>query len=142
MGEVLRRLNEKLQRRNGNILLLLDNALCHSPSLADRSTNITIRFPPKYTTSKTQPLDAGIIANWKVKYKKRLLRYVCSKVNTSTSASDIVKSINLPMIIEWGRQAWHEVSAETIKKCFKATNLYPEELEEGDDPRRKRRCTS
>ena len=97
MGEVLRRLNEKLQRRNRNILLSLNSAPSHPPSLADRFTNITIiiRFLPKNTTSKTQPLDAGIIANWKVKYKKRLLRYVCSKVNTSTSASDIVKSKNL-----------------------------------------------
>lgn len=29
----------------------------------------------------TQHIDAGIIANWKVKYKRKLLRYVCSKVD-------------------------------------------------------------
>ena len=76
----------------------------------------------------------GIIANnWKVKYKKRLLCYVCSKVNTSTSASDIVTSINLSMSIEWGWQSWDEVSVEMIKKCFKATKRYPEKLEEEDD---------
>jgi hypothetical protein len=48
-------------------------------------------FLPENTTSKTQPLDAGIITNWKAKYKKRLLRYVCSQVDGSRSASNIVK---------------------------------------------------
>ena len=31
--------------------------------------------------SKLQPLDAGIIAHWKVLYRKRMLQYVCSQVD-------------------------------------------------------------
>ena len=63
MKEVLMRLNEKLKRRKKNILLLIDNASCHPHSIADTFSNITIKFLPKNKTSKTQPLDAGIIAN-------------------------------------------------------------------------------
>lgn len=50
------------------------------------------------------------------------------------NASEIVKSINVSMAIEWGKQAWNEVSPDTIVKCFKKTKLYPQELEEEDDP--------
>ena len=82
----------------------MDNAPCHPESLKDSFSNINILFLPKNTTSKTQPLDAGIIANWKVKYKKQLLCYVCGQVDGSKSASDIVKSVNLLMSIKWGRQ--------------------------------------
>lgn len=50
------------------------------------------------------------------------------------NASEIVKSINVSMAIEWGKQAWSEVSQDTIVKCFKMTRLYPQEVEEDDDP--------
>ena len=83
----------------------MDNAPCHPPSIADSFSNISIKFLPKNTTSKTQPLDADIIANWKVKYKKKLLRYVCAKVDGVKNASKIVKSINVSMAIECGKQA-------------------------------------
>ena len=134
MKDVLARLNEKLKRRKRNILLLMDNAPCHPASIADSFSNISIKFLPKNTTSKTQPLDAGIIANWKVKYKKKLLRYVCSKVDGVKNASKIVKSINVSMAIEWGKRAWSEVSQDTIVKCFEKTRLYPQEVEEDDVP--------
>ena len=52
----------------------------------------------------------------------------------SNSASDIVKTVNLLMSIEWGRQAWDDVSRETIVKCFKRTGLYPNEVDEEHDP--------
>lgn len=131
MEDVLARLNEKLKR---NILLLMDNAPCHTPSIADSFSSISIKFLPKNTTSKTQLLDAGIIANWKVNYKKKLLRNVCSKVDGVKNASEIVKSINVSMAIEWGKQAWSEVSQDTIVKCFKKTRFYPQQVEEDDDP--------
>ena len=91
-------------------------------------------FLLKNTTSKTQPLDSGITASWKCRYKKRLLRHVSSKVDGSNSVSGIVKSVNLLMSIECERQAWDDVSRETIVKCFKRTGLYPDEVDEEDDP--------
>ena len=97
LNEVLSRLNATLICKKRRILLFLDYAPCHPPGLAEKFSNISIKFPPKNITSKTQPLDAGVIAYWKVKFKKRLLRYVCSKVDESNSASDIVKSINISM---------------------------------------------
>ena len=134
MKDILFKLNRRLSRKNRRILLVMDNAPCHPESLKDSFSNIKIVFLPKNTTSKTQPLDAGIIANWKVNYKKRLLRYVCGQVDGSRSASEIVQSDNLLMWIEWGRQAWDEVSADTIQRCFKKTGLFPEEVNIEDDP--------
>ena len=104
---------------NGNILLFMDNAPCHPDNLQGKFENIKIVFLPKNTTSKTQPLDAGIIGNWKVHYKKRLLRYICGKVTSSSSASEIVKSVNLLMVIEWGKQAWDEVSDTTSPSALR-----------------------
>ena len=134
MSEVLSKLHRRLQRQKRNILLFMDNAPCHPNSLQDKFENIKIVFLPKNTTSKTQPLDAGIIANWKVYYKKRLLRYIYGKVTSSSSASEIVKSVNLLMAIEWGKQAWDEVSDTTITKCFKKTGLYPDSEDTDEDP--------
>ena len=128
--EVLEKLSAKLKRKGRKILLLMDNAPCYPHNLADTFSNITIKFLPKNTTSMTQPLDAGIIANWKVKYKKKLLRFVCSRVDGKKNASEIVKSVNVSMAIEWRKQAWHEVSSDLIVKCLK---LYPEEIDDEDD---------
>ena len=86
--------------------MFMDNAPCHPQSLTGQFSNINVTFLPKNTTSKTQPLDAGIIASWKVKYKRRLLRYVCGQVDSIKNTTEIVKSINLLMAIEWGRQTW------------------------------------
>lgn len=77
----------------------MDNAPCHPGSLKGQFSNINVIFLPQNTTSKTQQLDAGIIASWKVLYRKRMLRYVCSKVDGVKNAAEIVKSINVLMAI-------------------------------------------
>ena len=38
------------------------------------------------------------------------------------------------MSIEWGRQAWDEVSSDTVIKCFKCIGQCPEAEVEEDDP--------
>ena len=106
MTNILESLNRRLQLKQRKIILFMDDAPYHPASLQDEISNINIVFLPKNTTPKTQPLDSGIIASWKCSYKKiRLLRYVCSKVDGSNSASDNVKSVDLLISIEWGRLA-------------------------------------
>ena len=52
---------QKMIQQGRKILLLLDNVSSHSPDLKDGFSNIKVAFLPKNTTSRLQPLDAGII---------------------------------------------------------------------------------
>ena len=100
-------------------------------------SNVKLAFLPKNSTSRSQPIDAGIIKAWKVKTKRKILRYICSQVDSNNKASEIVKSVHLLQAIQWGKQSWDEVDQETVQKCFKKVGLSPDEvdMEEGiDDP--------
>ena len=131
--EILAQLNRRMKRQNRNIILFLDNAPCHPPLPSGHFSNIKLAFLPKNTTSRSQPLDAGIIKQWKVKTKRMLLRYVCSKVDGKTMASEITKSVHLLMSIQWGKRAWDEISEDTIKKCFQKVGLFSDEVITTDD---------
>ena len=137
MENVISQLNSKMKRENRNIILFLDNAPCHCPSLKGKFSNIRIEFLPKNTTSRTQPLDAGIIKTWKTYYRRKLLRYVAGQMDGEKTASEIVKSVNLLMAVRWVVSAWEEVPAAVVSKCFKKVGMYPVEnlnAEEDDDP--------
>ena len=75
MEAELTRLNQKLSNEKRKVFLLLDNATCHPESFIGRFSHIKLVFLPKNTTSVLQPLDVGIIQNFKVKYHKRLIKY-------------------------------------------------------------------
>ena len=75
---MLEKLNYIMKLENWNVLLFLDNAPVHLENLVGKPSNIV--FLPKNTTSRLQPLDAGIIKNFNVKYLKKLLRHVIAKI--------------------------------------------------------------
>ena len=64
----------KMQSRS--VILFMDNATVHPESLIGKYSNIKIVFFPNNATSRLQLLDAGIIKNFKVEYRKKLMRYV------------------------------------------------------------------
>lgn len=69
-----------------------------------------------------------------MKTKRKLLRYVCSKIDGQKTASEIVKSVNLLMAIQWGKQAWDEISPDAITECFRKVGLVPDaNIIEGND---------
>ena len=79
---------------------------------------------PPNTTSQIQPLDLGIIQNFKIHYRKLLLRFVLSKIDdTNVTASQIVKSLSVLMAIRWVAEAWDSVQEETIRKCFTKSGI-------------------
>ena len=57
-----------MQRQKRNILLLVDNAACHSLYEDTQLSNITVHYLPPNTTAHLQPYDAGIIYSFKVNF--------------------------------------------------------------------------
>ncbi|XP_057305270.1 tigger transposable element-derived protein 6-like [Hydractinia symbiolongicarpus] len=134
METVLTRFNRKLVLEDRKVILFLDNAPCHPESIIGQFSQIKIVFLPKNTTSRLQPLDAGIIQNFKVKYRKRFVKYVLARIQENTSETEIVKAINVLVAIRWIQDAWKEVSSSTIKNCFQKCGIKrdSEEIEEND----------
>ena len=106
---VLSKLNRKFVFENRKVILFLDNATCHPELMDDKFSNIKIVLLPKNTTSRLQPLDASIIRNFKVKYRKSLVKYVLSRINDNASA-EIVQDVNILMVIWWVQRAWKDVT--------------------------------
>ncbi len=119
LDELLSQVNRRLSSSSRYIVLLMDNAGCHPHELKEKYSNIKIIFLPPNTTSHLQPLDLGIIQNFKVFYRKLFLRFVLSKIDQTTeTASQLVQSVNVLQAIRWVAQAWDSVKEETVMKCF------------------------
>ena len=59
--------NTKMEVTRRKVLVLLDNASVHDYKL--KYSNIEFLYLPPNTTSRLQPLDAGIIASFKKQYR-------------------------------------------------------------------------
>ena len=79
-----------------------------------------LKFLPANTTSKSQPMDQGIIQTIKLKFCKRQLRHVISEMEKDKSkcGSELLKNINILQAIYWINHSWQEVETSTIQKCF------------------------
>ena len=119
MTSVLGKINWQMEVAKRKIILFMDNTPCHLESLSEQYSNIKVVFLPKNMTSRLQLLDAGIIRNFKLKYGKKLLKFVISRINDNVKATDIIQEVDVLKAISWIKSAWGEVSEETIVNCFK-----------------------
>ena len=113
-NEWLSLVNKKYKALNRKILLFVDNFSGHSFDQSDYDC-IKIQFFPPNLTSIVQPLDQGIINAFKVKYRKQIVNDKLEAINTNSKMLDIqiINGINYTV------QAWSEVSALTIRNCFR-----------------------
>lgn len=126
--------NDQMKKENRKILLIVDNCPAH-PEIEDLS-NVKLEFLPPNTTSMIQPLDQGIIKNFKLFYRKLLLKMVISKADLGEKASIIANSVNVLDAVKWIAEAWDSVKVETIKNCFKKAGFVLTETgsESTDEP--------
>ena len=119
MIQVLTAVDRKLDVENRKVLQFLDNALSHPETLQGNLKNIKLVFLTKITTSQLEPCDAGIIRNFKVKYRKQLLKHVISRVDDGKKTSEIIQGVDLLQCMRWVNQAFEQITKDTIKHCFK-----------------------
>jgi hypothetical protein len=79
-------------------------------------SNVRIEYLPPNTTSKWQPLDQGIIASFKLQYRKLWVDFILRKLEVG---KDPNKEVNILKAIQWIRQAWeHKVDPIKIQRCW------------------------
>ncbi|CAF1143326.1 unnamed protein product [Adineta steineri] len=112
----LNEFDKMMQKHNRKIILFLDNAPVHPTDV--KLTNINLKFFPANTTSKSQPLDQGIIRCFKVHYRKQLVQYLIANADSANSADDI--NITALDAVWWIDAAWKALTETTIQNTFQA----------------------
>lgn len=90
-------------------------------------SHTNILFLPPNTTSKIQPLDAGIIACWKAHCRNLQINYMLTVLEDlpDCATANGVK-IDIKQAIIWAAQAWKtKVTCQTIQNCWRKTKLLP-----------------
>ncbi|CAI5989409.1 unnamed protein product [Closterium sp. NIES-65] len=132
-------LNAAMYAEGREIAVLLDNASSHM--LRDecawseivcgmrttRLSNVRLIFLPPNTTAFTQPLDQGIIATAKARYRQHWLRAFMALWNDDGATSAVARyRPNLRDVLGWLSDAWMSVGARTIQRCFWRTGCIDE----------------
>ena len=116
--KIINNLNNKMKIQKRNILLFLDNFSAHL--IDNQFSNVKLIFFPSSTTSVLQPLDQGIITNFKHFYRNNLISFMINKLEESEDDEDKeYEKINLLQAINFMKSAWLTVDSTIILNCFK-----------------------
>src|SRR5690554_31298 len=120
MGQVqfdkwLKDLDEDMRQLGSKAVLLLDGAPGHCGSKQVGLTNVTVVQLPSKTTSVTQPLDAGVIRSFKVKYIQQMLEIISqTRAETNNPEATVPNGVLWSCLVN----AWERVASECIRNCF------------------------
>lgn len=118
-----------MRKHQRQVLLLLDNAPTHAVRSLDL-TNVSVMFLPPNTTSLIQPMDAGIIAAFKKRYRSFQLGLALDRDNIQ--AKDIYK-VDILQAMSWCRDAWEMITSISITNCWSHTGLLDAVDPQNDD---------
>jgi hypothetical protein len=137
----IREFDAKMAGRN--VVLLLDNAPSHVTNNLNLH-NTTVRLLPPNTTSRIQPLDAGVIMSFKCHYRSHFVKWLLERYESD----DENKKLDVLTAAQFVARAWNEVSPRTIHNCFRHTEILPivqnlnEELDINDNDLMEELCTN
>ena len=130
--EWFRELDRKFAFEGRNVTFVIDNCAAH-PHI-DNLKSINLYFLPPNTTSKTQPMDQGVICSSKAKYHKNVPRKIIQSVEKKKTLPKISLLQGMQMLVP----AWDAPFTQTIANCFRKSGISTESQEttlaEDDDP--------
>lgn len=118
--EWLQNFDRKMRIAERKVLLLLDNAPSHVVVNLELK-NITVQFLPPNTTSVIQPMDAGIIAAMKKRYRQFHINNALLQ-EAEGKLQDIYK-VDILQAMRWCQEAWTMITPTTISNCWRHTGL-------------------
>ncbi|GFX11128.1 tigger transposable element-derived protein 6 [Trichonephila clavipes] len=115
------------EKRETTHSLILDNCTVHNN--APPLSNVKLQFFPQNSTSKLQPLDQGIIHNFKTFYRREVVKSVLDNLENQQNITTISILTALIMI----DKAWRTITPLTIHSCFKKSGFPSANLVDVDD---------
>ena len=104
------------------VILLLDNCSAHGrPDLLPLLSHVHVLYLPKNTTSRLQPLDAGVIASVKQRYRRFLVRRAVDNIDSETE--DDPYKTNLKQAIESIYNIWNGLAPSIVRSGWCNTGL-------------------
>lgn len=113
---------EVARKHNQRVLLLLDNCPSHKIDGLVLS-HVDIHFLPPNTTSKIQPMDAGIIMSFKKHYRHLHIKWILNLVEDGNDIKDL--KMDVLQAIQYIIKSWEEITPETIRNCWQHTKILP-----------------
>ena len=114
------------------IVLIIDNCPAH-PNV-DNLKGIQLVFLPPNTTSKTQPMDQGVIRTLKAFYRTNVVRRQIKYVDEDKMTPKINILQTMCMLVN----SWDAISVNTVKNYFRKAGISQEtqvaSINEEDDP--------
>ena len=134
MIEWLYEFDKPMVKQRRQVLPFMDNATCHSTSA--KLKNVKLIFFPPNTTSLSQPLDQGIIQNFKIRYRRLVLAHILSEIEKISCAEELSKKITALDSIMWIKAAISQIKDSCVSNCFcKAGFPVPETVTEEENDR-------
>ena len=130
--EWVRELDRKFASEGRNVALVIDNCPAH-PHIEELKAIKLFLLPPN-TTSKTQPMDQGVIHSLKAKYRKNVVRKIIRSLEKNKTLPKISMLQGMQMLVS----TWDALTTETIVNCFRKAGISTESQEaavaEEDNP--------
>ena len=103
-------------------VLVLDNASCHGcPNSLPVLRHVEVLYLPKRSTSRTQPLDAGIIACIKRRFRRRQLEKAVDLIENGVTQK--LYSMDLYTAMCALAKIWERLEGTVIHNCWIETGL-------------------
>lgn len=125
----IKQLDRQFSRKGRKIALVIDNCSAHS-KVANLEA-IELVFLPPNATSVLQPMDQGIIRNFKLNYRKLVMKDYITAIDDKAEFFITILDAIFFLV-----KSWNMVSPRTIINCFRHAGFKinpPEENDTDDD---------
>ncbi|GBL86058.1 Tigger transposable element-derived protein 4, partial [Araneus ventricosus] len=135
----VKKLDKRMIAECRKIALVFDNCLAHPKEINPKLKNATVLYLPPNATSELESMDQGVIKNFKIHYRKRIVRKVISalennqsmpKINLWESISEISKAWNYDMsqIVLFAKvlPKLDSLSAMRIRQVRRTKTIFPQ----------------